>query len=302
MMFRITLLAALIASACYNPQFKNEIACDPSGACPAGTTCGADNRCHGPGFDASVGGMPDASLGGMPDAPSGGIPDAPGGLDVDAAVGIDAAPVGCTDNAGCATPPTPCTVAGTCNLTTHECMFPPKDCSSQNDQCNQGVCEAATGLCVKAPANAGFVCGVGTQCDQFGACGGFDPTNVCDSTGTKTRNCTSHTCQSGACTASPFVESQDCIVQTNGNPCNDQTPTISNCTFCAYTDSCAESAPPKTCTCSTPACMNDSCTGTRQTSCQQPCMRITEGQLCSPCFSQKQTSCTGGACVLQTDC
>lgn len=306
MKFCSSVIAIACAAACYNPRFKSDIGCDPTSACPAGLTCGADNKCHPPGFDPidapsgiPIDAMPDAPTGTPIDAPV----DAPGGLDIDAPPPIDAAQVGCRSNSDCETPPTPCTVAGTCNQTTHECMFPPKDCSSQNDQCNQGVCEAATGNCVKAPANSGFACGAVNVCDSFGPCGGFDPANECDSTGIKSRTCTSFTCQAGACTGTPRVETQDCIVQTNGNPCGSQVPVITNCAFCQYGDFCGETAPPRACTCTTPVCANDSCSGSVQHSCVQDCpVRNTDGMLCSPCFNQTQMLCGGGACSVSQDC
>jgi hypothetical protein len=282
-------------AGCYNPQFKNDIACDLSGACPAGLACGADNRCHPPGFEPPIDASGTVALDAMPDAP--------GGLDIDASVSIDAAPVGCTSNIDCETPPTPCTVAGTCNRTTHQCSFPAKDCSSTNDQCNQGVCEAATGNCVKAPANAGFACGAVMTCDDFGGCGNFDPNNECDSTGTKSRICTSFTCQAGACAGTPHTDTQDCIVSTNGKACGSQVPDISACSNCNYGDICGETAPPRTCTCTTHVCMNDSCSGNTQHSCMQNCLdRNTEGDLCSPCFLGTETACSGGTCSLQVSC
>jgi hypothetical protein len=298
-----TILAIALAAGCYNPQFKNGIACDPTSACPSGLTCGADNKCHPPGFEVMIDAPTVTPIDAPTVTPIDATADAPGGLDVDAPPQIDAAIVGCTSNSDCATPPTPCTVAGTCNLTTHECAFPAKDCSSLNDQCNQGICEAATGNCVKSPANSGFACGPNTVCDAFGPCGGFDPGNQCDSTGVKSRTCTVFSCQSGACTGTPHVENQDCIVSTNGNPCGSQVPVITNCSNCNYGSVCGETAPPRTCTCTTPVCMNDSCSGSVQRSCMQDCpVRNTDGTNCSPCFNQTQLLCGGGSCSVSQDC
>jgi hypothetical protein len=55
-------LAALLVAGCYNPTFRNELACGPGNSCPDGTSCGADGKCH-----AGGGELPDASV--APDAP-----------------------------------------------------------------------------------------------------------------------------------------------------------------------------------------------------------------------------------------
>lgn len=53
-------LIAVILGGCYNPSFKDGIACGPGSSCPDGTSCGGDNVCHrgggggGPEIDASV--------------------------------------------------------------------------------------------------------------------------------------------------------------------------------------------------------------------------------------------------------
>jgi hypothetical protein len=60
-------LAALIFAGCYNPKFKDGIACDTGGSCPAGTTCGIDSICRATGMDGPDAGAGD---GGMTDAPA----------------------------------------------------------------------------------------------------------------------------------------------------------------------------------------------------------------------------------------
>jgi hypothetical protein len=60
MKLHILALAALILGGCYNPSFKDGLACGPGGACPDGTSCGGDNVCRSrggelPGLDASTG-------------------------------------------------------------------------------------------------------------------------------------------------------------------------------------------------------------------------------------------------------
>jgi hypothetical protein len=283
MTFRTILLAALICAGCYSPRFKNEIACDPSGDCPPGTTCGVDGRCHGPGgeiFDAPVATDALAADAVAVDA-----------VAVDAA--IDARPVGCAGDGDCTMPPDLCSKAGTCDLNTHVCAFKPVDCSGLNDECSRGTCDAATGQCGKTPINGGVNCGAGTICGAFGACGGFDA--VCDTTGTQTRSCTQHTCQAGACTPNTFSETQACsrTVTTCG------TPTVTNCTACDYTSQCDESAS-QTCTCTDFNCQGGTCVAV-PTSCTQTCTRSTEGDPCGSCVNFRTKECQSGNCVT-TDC
>ncbi len=279
MNLRTILLTALISAGCYSPRFKNDIACDPAGACPPGTTCGNDGKCHAPGTDTGSD-----------------IPDAPVVIEVDAGeVMIDARPVGCSADPDCATAPDLCSKAGTCNPSTHVCTFVAVDCSGLNDECSRGTCETATGHCIKAPINGGVVCGAGTVCGAFGACGGVD--SVCDTSGTQMRSCTQNTCQAGVCTANVFSETQACdrTVTTCG------TPTITNCSACDYSSECDEDAS-QTCTCTEFDCQSGACVPV-STSCAQTCHRSTEGNPCNgaTCVNFRTKECQRGLCVT-TDC
>jgi hypothetical protein len=64
--------------------------------------------------------------------------------------------VAANDGQSCTNPQKPCTATtcaqGLCDGTM------PKDCSAAADTCNDGTCEAATGKCVKTPANEGAAC------------------------------------------------------------------------------------------------------------------------------------------------
>ncbi|HET7500144.1 MAG TPA: hypothetical protein VFK02_04050 [Kofleriaceae bacterium] len=277
------LVAALIAAGCYSPRFKDDIACASDGSCPAGTTCGADLRCHVPG-----GGGGDGGGGG---SGSGELPDAPPGNELDA--GIDAAPVQCTGDPDCANPTDLCLKPGTCDLTTHLCVFTAVDCSGLSDECSRGTCEAATGNCIKAPINAGVHCGAGKVCGAFGACGGFDST--CDTSGTQSRSCTENTCQNGVCAANTFNESQAC--DRSVSSCG--TSTITNCSACNYTSDCDESAQ-QTCTCTDFNCQGDTCVPA-SSSCVQSCTRDTDGLSCGACVNFRTKECQNGLCVT-TDC
>lgn len=46
--FVLVPVAGVFASGCFNPNFKDHIACDLSGACPSGLTCSAQNTCEPP--------------------------------------------------------------------------------------------------------------------------------------------------------------------------------------------------------------------------------------------------------------
>jgi hypothetical protein len=290
MTLRAIALAALISVGCYGPKFKDDIACDPSGNCPPGTTCGTDGKCHGPGTGTPI-----------PDAPVSVLDasDRDGALPIDAAPAIDAPPpidakpVGCSMDMDCLTPPDLCSKAGTCNTSTHVCVFQQVDCSGLNDECAMGTCNLSNGQCIKAAINIGNVCGVGTVCGAFGACGGFD--SVCDTTGTQTRSCTQHTCQAAACTPNTFNETQACT-QTVGS-CG--APTVTNCSACDYTSQCDQVAQ-QTCTCTTFDCSNGSCVPSA-TSCTQTCTRNTEGDTCAACVNFRKKECQNGICAT-TDC
>lgn len=309
---RTALTALALAIGCFNPSFKDEIACSPGGECPPDLTCGADRRCRrlaGPALDAPPAAAPDAPVDTAdaavelpPDAPAELPPDAPVAFPPDAPpiqLPPDAPPVGCQGDGDCATPPNACTLPGTCNLTTHVCSFPSVDCSGMSDGCNDGICAVDRG-CIKVPAREGALCGQGTTCGSFGACGGFSDT--CDSSGTQSRACTRFTCQRGACTGDAFTDTQACTRSTNGASCG--ATQVSGCGACGgFADTCAE-AGTQTCTCTAMVCMNDSCTAV-PSSCPQSCTRNTDGQECGivPCAQinfTRPVCCRNGACTDQS--
>ncbi len=133
--------------------------------------------------------------------------------------GPDAAVVQCIRDEECETPPSPCHLAGLCNPSTRQCEFPQKNCSAAGDQCNTGTCEPATGNCVATPAFDGEDCNGGTTCGSFGSCGDFDPSDICDETGTRGRDCTDRVCSSGACIDIDRVESEACARNQDGVEC-----------------------------------------------------------------------------------
>src|SRR5262245_4623895 len=124
------LFALVLLSGCFNPQFKEQLACGTNGECPPGRTCGTDNICHE--MNSSPG---DGSIIDMP---------------------IDAPPIECTSDPECSSPDM-CRINGRCDTTLHICVFQPLDCSAMTDECNDGVCQPATG-CVKVPAHQDMAC------------------------------------------------------------------------------------------------------------------------------------------------
>lgn len=225
----IALLGALLAAGCYNPSFKNGLACDPAGACPAGTTCRTDGKCH------PVGEIADAAPGGAIDAAT--LTDATltdatlldAGATIDGATTIDASPTGCAVDADCATPSDLCSTAGTCNLSTHVCVFPPKDCAASADECNAGTCNPATGLCGKSPTD-GVVCGAKASTVVAGSCAACNYGSTCGETAPDVScMCAIPICRQGSCSATtvPVACMQACSNRdTNGTTCGPCDPSF----------------------------------------------------------------------------
>lgn len=276
LVFVVVPVAAALAAGCFNPKFKDQIACGPQGECPPGQSCGVDQKCHPPGDAAGD----SRSI------------DAPGdSAQIDA--GPDATPVECNQDADCQTPPDACSMPGTCDLATNRCVFPTVDCSGQANQCNDAGCDPARG-CIKVPARQDLECGQGNVCGAFGACGGFDGT--CDSTGTQSRSCTMFTCQSGTCTGTDSTDTQACTRSTNGTTC--ATTEVTGCDPCSnFSDICDETGT-ATCTCTDMVCMNDTCTAVAPRSCPQDCSRsTTDDQICMPGCGDVVYCCRNQACI-----
>ncbi|MRG95133.1 hypothetical protein [Polyangium spumosum] len=109
----------------------------------------------------------------------------------------------------------------------------PKDCTSAGDDCNRGVCEAATGACVGAPKNEGGACSeVADECNT-GMC---DASGVCQRVPTPGVACASaaNDCNvgqcdaTGVCVAVPVNEGGAC---EDGNACTlGETCSAGSCT------------------------------------------------------------------------
>jgi hypothetical protein len=257
---RLVLLASLaLLTACFNPSFKEDIACGPQESCPSGLSC-VDGICRGGG-----GGSIDAPVidGPVIDAST---PDAT----------VDATLVQCTRNEDCQTPSSRCQLPGTCDTKAGVCNFGAVDCSSMNGECTTGVCEEATGACVAQPTNEDALCGRGDDCGAFGPCGSFD--QVCDSSGTASRTCTRNACRAGVCAGTQRTDTAACTRVTEGVDC--QNDTVTSCGECgSFSETCDESGS-QTCTCTDFKCRADVCAPVA-TSCAQACSRDTDGTTCA---------------------
>jgi len=284
---RTILLAALVSAGCYHPTFTSDIACGAAGECPPGTSCGNDSKCHASGSQ-----TPDAAT------------------DVDA--GVDAMPVACAANPDCATPPDLCSKPGTCDLGTHTCVFGAVDCSAMNDGCNHGVCQPATGSCVKMPANQDQACGAGTVLGNYGSC--TATAGDCGG-GMQFRSRTDNTCQTGICTAKNTTEAQSC--STDGVACGAAVITCDDTRCggapdmsCAGTEPCTETDH----TCSAGACTVTTTKASPPRACTEPngttcssihtscggCTKATGAPTCSEAGHESCTdtsfSCSAGTC------
>lgn len=215
---------------------------------------------------------------GVADASAVGDPDAPGAP--------DAGP-SCVTHADCATPPDACKLAGSCGAD-GECSYPEVDCSDEGDQCNVGACDPTTGACVKQAAFEGMSCGDVTTCGAFSDCA-YDPSNSCDETGMRQRDCTDYTCNVGACTGAARVEQEPCDRDTDGDSCG--ATTCSGFGACGgFSTTCDESGTKeRSCTareCATGACVDLPFTDTA------PCTRA----------SRDGISCAADSCGGYTEC
>jgi hypothetical protein len=209
---------------------------------------------------------------------------------VDAA-GPDAEQFECTSSTECEIPPTLCQQPGTCNEFTHKCLYPDIDCTGESDECNIGTCDVKSGECIKLPAFESDPCGDGTVCNPFGDCGGFDPGDVCDETGTQSRQCVDYACLSGSCLGSARVETEDCGRDTTGVTC--AATACGDFGACGgFADLCDESGTHSR-DCTAFACAGAACTAMPFVD-TAPCTRpSTDGVTCAPDACGDYGPCTG---------
>jgi hypothetical protein len=131
---------------------------------------------------------------------------------------------------------------------------------------------------VGCQSNADCQTGQGTECGPFGQCGGFD--GICDSSGTMSRTCTQFTCQAGACTGTPHVDTQPCSIATDGVSCGIGV-VVTDCGPCSGSSAlgCALDGQ-QTCMCTDMRCMNDTCQTTSSRCTQSGCATLGPGEVC----------------------
>ena len=138
------------------------------------------------------------------------------------------------------------------------------DCTRETD--NQGCGSAMNGV--------------------WSACGGFS--DVCDNTGSRTRDVTTYACANGSCTPTTTQESGSCPRDTNGTSCGCMTfGTWSACG--GFTEPCGQTGM-RSRAVMTPTCNGGSC-GSVMTTQTETCTRNTNGTMCD---QEVDT----GACVL----
>lgn len=236
-----------LTGGCVAVPLPNGTACDDENACNDGETCQAGN-CMGGSARNCDDGNPctdnscSTSLGCQ-------NPN-------NTAVCTDTDP--CTENEHC--------LDGTCS------DVDLKDCSTSDDQCNDGVCDPSNGNCIKQPISVSMPCNDSDNCTSEEACNAgncVDPdddsacgtgSSSCDSAPADPRMCTcdtvggyiwdmtSRTCKADVCDPSPCNANATCN-ESGGNP------------FCTcdagYYDSNASTDPVSGVTCSN----IDECTG-----------------------------------------
>jgi hypothetical protein len=201
-----------------------------------------------------------------------------------------------------------CTVSDSCQNGSCS-VFVPRDCSSLDEQCKDGVCDETLNACVAQslpdgqPCNDGNACNSGETCTN-GLCAGGTPA-TCDPP-PACRQAGACDPQSGACTYAPVQDGTSC---SDGNACNgsetcsngncvggttvtcDPPPACRQAGVCdPQTGACAYAPVPDATSCSdgnacngTETCSNGTCVGGTSVTCNSPpaCHTAT-GATCDP--------------------
>lgn len=292
----ITFWASLALSFGCTAPAPEGVECGPSGECPEGQSCGEDHICRA----------------GVVDARTSAVVDAQGATDsgprIDGPAAIDAMTTTCASDMDCQSPP-PCFEAGSCDLVTGTCAYPPKDCSAGSTVCGMSACNPATGACELMPQNMGAICGE-ELCDAEDVSCEFG--SECAETGSKTVTCTVNECNSsGQCVQSaPYEKTLSCDRPTEGNACTappdqggddgDPTQQCFGYTSCGSFDDTCDEGGTQTRTCAKYACHLGACeSGSAQSGQEQRnCSRNTDGIECKARTSAGCGSCSypGGVC------
>jgi hypothetical protein len=187
---------------CYAAPVSDGVTCDDSDPCTVTDECGSGS-CGGSPKDCSA--LDDQCNVGVCDAVTG---------------NCEAVPVSngttCDDGSFC-------TVSDVCSSGT--CGGSSRDCSGEDDQCNDGVCDEGSDACVKQPVTNGTTCDDGQFCTDADICS----SGTC--TGGTATDCSAYTdqCNAGMCDEG----SDNCYAApvSNGTTCDDSDP-------CTVTDEC----------------------------------------------------------------
>ena len=173
----------------------------------------------------------------------------------------------------------PCNGVETCNIAAGTCVGgTPVDCSSLDDDCNNGSCNQATGACIAVPKADGTGCSDGNACTQ------------------------TDTCQGGSCTGSNPVICTALDQCHDVGTCNPSTGVCSNPnkadgSSCNDSDLCTQ----------TDTCQSGSCVGMNPVVCT-PLDQCHDAGVCNPstgiCTNPNKadgSSCNDGDLCTQTD-
>lgn len=173
-------------------------------------------------------------------------------------------------------------------------------------KCSSGSCNAnsytETQSCSRS--TSGQSCG-SVSYGGWSACASTDPSNPCSQSGSQSRTVTSPVCTNGGCSSSVTTETQSCVVNTNGNSCNDNssctvndvcsngscngTPNPTNGGWSGWSgwSACVNGIQTRnrSCTNPVPACGGSTCSGSN-----------VETQTCGVCTPGETAACGAGVC------
>ncbi len=162
-----------------------------------------------------------------------------------------------------------------------------------------------TGACAALPSSEDEACARdtdGTICDtttygDWSACGGYSST--CDETGTRSRDVTSYSCNTGSCDATPSSEGEGCVRDTDGDTCN--VTSYGPWGTCGGFESTCDETGSHSRDRTDWNCASGSCSDTASSE-RDSCTRDTDGALCVDWAGCRITSCSRGVCPVGSSC
>ncbi|MFU8803723.1 MAG: hypothetical protein ACNA8W_07945 [Bradymonadaceae bacterium] len=173
-----------------------------------------------------------------------------------------------------------------------ECIADAKDCSGADDQCNEGICDPATGQCNPSPLSDGISCNDGRFCTVSSTCSNGQCVG-------QARDCSSvgDQCNEGICN-----EAQGCMAvpKASGTTCD-------NGLYCTVNDTCEQgtcvAGGPRNCSAEGGSCRDGVCDEDTRSCTGDP---VPDGTVCDDgLFCTVQTTCAAGECtnvVTTRDC